>query len=197
MAAAEETLEQRVFGIFETTQEVLNEAKRIFPDRKNHSERELSKAIGQLGSEQLVLLVKGVLMPLEEADGIDNVRARDAIQSWRREEATIKVASLAEQLYLERQSEEVASLIGDNTVTATILDGVTGRPIASLPEEGYKPPAGNSVTGTLDHASVSADGGRLLLKPLSEEPNAPSLWNVQPMDFRGNPLVDLSIEAAA
>lgn len=192
MSATEETLEQRTFEVFKRTQERLRfgEARRI--DGRNDWDQDLEQALAELDLDSLTDLVRGDL-PIRDEEA--RRKLQELEKSWMGVAADLKLAQLAEPLYLRGQNEKIARMLGDSTITATILDGVTSRPIASLPEEGSRPPVENFVVGTLDHASVGLDGGRLLLRPTSEGPDVPSAWNVQPIDPQGNPLVTLGIEA--
>ena len=187
-AAPGETLEQKVFGIYTATQEVIKASDEKLADGIDGADT-LEAAIGALSTETLADLAKRT--PLQ-ALGPDSLKVIDAKNTWSVGSATLQLAKLARPLYIEAQNQALRELLEGMQITASIPEDGHRYSITTHPDKDLAP-VPSPVTGVI-HPANKTTYGHLVMSPLDAEPGSPWQWNVHLLDIHGAPQVDLAIE---
>ncbi len=176
-AGAEKSVEQRVIEVFRTTQETLKKGAHL--GGENPYSAILEEQVRGIDPQYLELLVRS---------GKANLSMKPEAYQWKGFELERTLAALARPLYMDAQNQEIAGLLGDSVFTATPADGRPSGLIRNIADQGFKA-ADGPVTGTLDHASVGMNEGRLLMLP----EGGGKLWNIPILGRDGTQLVDIEL----
>ena len=177
-----ETLGERVVEVFKTSHKVLRQGEERFPDRKNPHSKALAGDVAELDLGRLAYLVR---------TGRGAVAMGSNANSWRDESLAIELAGLARARYIELQNEEVARLLGDSEIAATLLDGSSPHSITTHPNKDLAPVPAPAV-GVI-HSDTSVEYGHLLLQPADAEPGSQWTMNVHLLGHDGAQLVEIDV----
>jgi hypothetical protein len=188
--------EQKVSDIFSKVAETLGQGRKRFSG-ENVQKGDLAKAVGHLGTEQLVELITGA--PLEKIEGPGIKRLGFSMDLWSDEETARAIHGFAESTYIAAQDKTINELLGAKRITATAHEGVNYRQTIK-PSDGLSIYMGSDnpkeVTGTFKTSNVSL--GEVVLA--IDQPNDFKYWFIRMGDLddagKFQPHVDLHIDEA-